>query len=347
MAVTNPSDLFIPEVCLDYSRQAFTQSLQLYNGLMGPAGRGAPIEIVDEPMFDVQGQYIQRPVFKRIGSGLVARRDVTSNSTVTPVNLTGDNDIGVKINRRIGPVDVTKDAARLSKATPEEISAEIGKQAGEELALNVQTSVINALVGIVGGVTASANTYTAWSATSRTNLSPSVLNATLNLMGDYRETFRKGAKILTRSECVLDLANDGIGRSYTNVGDRALQGVLGVNTLGMGEPVVVDAAPLTVPDAGFDKYYTLLLGAGAMQIYFPLPLTIYPLFQILDQEQVLDRWRADFDFALSTNGAKWDVSNGGANPTDASLATTTNWDATFTRHQEVKILQAIHNYSGN
>lgn len=348
-AVSNPSDFFIPEVCLEYASQAFTQSLGLMEGMVGPAGSGSPIEIMNEPVIGIadQGQYYQRPVFARIGSTLVARRDITSNSDTTPVNLTGVNEIAVKVNRRVGPLDMTVDSMRLTKATPAQVSAEIGQQVGQEMAINIQSTIIATAVGIIGGVTAGANTYTPWSATVRTNLSPAVLSAGLALMGDYREAFKRQAKILTRSEAVTDFRADLTGRGYQGVGDKALMGELGHGTYGMGAPIEVDSSSLTVADAGFDKYLTLLLGAGFMQIWFPLPLTVYEVFQTTLPEQVLRRWRADFDFVLGAHGAQWDTGNGGANPTNAALATTTNWDSNFTRHQEVKGLSIVHNVSSN
>lgn len=345
MAVTNPSDLFIPELCADYASQRFTQSLEAWQGLVGN-GESFPIQIMNSPQFNVEAQYIQRPKFARVGTTLVARRDITSNSNTTPVNMTGVNDIGVKLHRRIGPLNYTMDALRLSRATPENFTAEVGKQIGEELALNMQHTIISALVGIVAGVTATANTNSVWSATVRTNLSPSVLAQTLALMDDVQEGFRRSARILTRAESLLDLRNDGIGRSYQGVGDRALQGDLNTNTLGMGMPLVVNDSNLTAADAGFDKYHTLLVGPGALFVWFTLPLTMYAVFENTLPEQVEYRIRGDADFALATDGMKYHVATG-ANPTDAALATSTNWDATFSRHNEVRILDIISNYSGN
>ncbi len=118
------------------------------------------------------------------------------------------------------------------------------------------------------------------------------------------------------------------------------------NTLGM-DFAMTDDSTLTVADAGFDKYITLLVGPGALQLWFTLPMTIYPMFQTTLPEQVLNRWRADSDFAVGTHGATYDSANGGANPTDAALATSTNWDSTVSSHKEVKIIKIVHNYSGN
>jgi hypothetical protein len=345
MAVTIPTDLFIPEVATEYSRQAFVQSLEAY-GLMGSAGSGAPIEMMNDPVFNVEGQYIQRPVFKRMGSSLVTRRDLTSTSAVTPLELLGDNEIGVKVHRKIGPVDITVDAARLSRATPEEISAELGKQFGEELALNAQETFLNALNGIADGMTSTAHTSTVWAAAIRTNLSPDVINGGLNKMGDKREAFRRGARMILRSESVQDLFVDSMGRSYDAVGGQSLNNGTLANSLGI-PPVTVDSAALTVTDAGFDKYITLLVGPGALQVWWTLPMTIYPMFQVIDTEQVINRWRADADFAIGTHGAKYDTANGGVNPTDGTLATGSNWDPVYSNHREVPIVKIVHNYSGN
>lgn len=346
MSVTNPSDLFIPEVCAEYASQRFVQSLDAWLKLMGGAGSPVEIEEMDgRGAFRVEGQYVQRPVFKRIGSTLVTRRDITSNSTVTPLNVTGANEKGVKIHRKVGPVDVSVDAAFLSRATPEQISAEIGVQAGQELALNLQNSMIASIVGALDGVASTGNTYNVWAAASRTNLSPAVINGGLNLMGDQRELFRSSASMLMRSEVYADLLNDAVGRSYPNVGDRALKGDGTTNTFNMN-PILVDNANLTTADAGFDKYHTILMGAGACQVQI-WGLRIYPMFQILDQEQVVNRWRADADFAIGFHGKTWDVTNGGANPDDAALLLSTNWDDVFTNRKEVRMVKLTSNYSGN
>jgi hypothetical protein len=118
--------------------------------------------------------------------------------------------------------------------------------------------------------------------------------------------------------------------------------------MGMGDPVTVDDALLTTADAGFDKLTTLLIGAGAIQVWFNLPMTVYPMFQVLDQEQVLNRWRADFDFSIGAHGVAYDYVVGGANPSDSALATTTNWEAgspIYSNRKEVRILSAVHNGS--
>lgn len=346
MPVTNIDDLFVPEVCAEYANKAFVQSLGLY-GLMGPEGSGAPIELMGDPVIEVEGQYKQRPVLDRVGTTLVARADITSNSSVTPVKMTGSNEQMVKIHRRIGPVDFSYNVPIVTKADGEMLSRALGEQAGQELALNYQDSILSMLNGIADAMTATAHTYTVWAAATRTNLAPSVLNGGLALMGDRREFFKRTAKIVTRSECAVDLQNDGISRAYPNVGDRALAGARNTNTLGMGDPVEIDSSKLTVADAGFDKYITLLIGAACAQLQFVQPMKIYPLLNILDQEQALYRWRADSAALLGAHGMSYNSGAGGANPTDTNLASSANWTVVYSQAREVQLCKLIHNMSSN
>lgn len=346
MSITNVSDLFVPEVCAEYANKAFVQSLGLYS-LMGPEGSGAPIELMSDPVVAVEGQYKQRPVLDQMGSALVTRQDITSNSGVTPQKMTGSNEQMVKLFRKIGPVDFTYNVPIVTRADGEQLSRALGEQAGQQLALNYQESILAALNGMVDAMTATAHTNTVWAAATRTNLSPSVLSSGLALMGDRREFFKKTARIVTRSECAVDLQNDGIGRSYPNVGDRALQGARNTNTLGMGDPVEIDSSRLTVADAGFDKYITLLLGSGCLQIDFCQPMKIYPLLNILDNEQAQYRWRADSAALLGGHGLSYNSGAGGANPTDTNLASSANWSVVYSQAREVQIIKNIHNMSSN
>jgi len=349
MAVSMPSDVFIPQLVLGYARQAFTDSIEPLSKLAGPSPN-APIRLTNQDAF-MAGQYVQGPTFKRIGS-LVSRRDITSNSAATPLKLEATNNIGVKLHKKIGPVEFTYDAQRLAGLGADAIrglfSQEVGRQAGEAMAYAVQGDVIAALSGIADGMAATAHTLTVWAASgTRVNLSPSLLNRGLSLLGDARDRFRRFAGVIARSESVEDLFGTALGAGFPGVADVAQgQGSLQTNTLGM-PLAVVDDPTLTVADAGWDKYITMLVGPGALDVGFTLPMTIYEPFVDTSRETVTVRWRADFDFVLRASGATWDTANGGANPNTATLATGSNWDPTSSSNKEVPVVKLVHNYSNN
>jgi len=342
-----PTDFFLPQLALQYTRQAFNDSIQLMQRLVG-SGPNSPVQLLNDPTMEVS-QYLQQPRFARMGLGLISVRDITSNAASTVQKLTAVNDQGVKLHRKVGPVEWTYDAARLAGLGNDDntraalISAEYGRQVGEYMALHIQRSVISALMGMVGGMTATAHTVSPYSASARTNLSPAVLNSGLNLMADARDLI---TSLVMRSESLQDLYNDAIGRSYPNVGDQALAGNTDTNCLGKIKAMVDDPA-LTAVGAPFSKYFTLGLGAQCMQVYATLPFTTYIPYVATDRETVTVRLRGDFDIELAPRGLQWNSGSGGANPSDANLATGGNWTPTYTSHKEVKIIQIVHNYSGN
>jgi hypothetical protein len=347
MAVTLPSDFFLPQLALQYMRQGFYESLQPMQRLVSQTDMKAPICLVNDPTMEVS-QYVQGPTFARMGTGSVSLRDITSNSAPPPIKITAVNDIGVKCHRKAGPFEWTLDAARLAGLGNDDmtraaaVTQEIATQVGEYLGLNVQRSLIAALRGMVEGMTAAAHTSTVWANNSRTNISPGLLNAGLNLMGDARDSITHW---LFRSETLQDLYSDAIGRSYSNVGDRALMGNQDTNTLGRVRAITDDPNLIATP-GGFNKYFTIGMGAQQVYLYFTQPLTMYAPYVATDRETVTIRLRWDFDFEIRGRGLAWNTGAGGANPTDAALVTSSNWTPTYTTHKEVRLVELVHNYSG-
>jgi len=90
MAISNASDFKI------YQEQFFggmTETLQQATDVMNEASRGA-IAMTTQRM---KGDYQYESFFKQVS--LVTRQDITSNSAVTPVKLTQDENIRVKLHR--------------------------------------------------------------------------------------------------------------------------------------------------------------------------------------------------------------------------------------------------------
>lgn len=339
MSTSLVSDFFVPEVALEYARQAFVTSMDFFNQAFA-SGEGAVVSVVDPEALTEGGQFIQTPILKRISS-LVSRRDLTSVAGITGLKLEGTQGRAALVNKKVGHVEYTPDAEWLSKLQPGQISQEVGQQAGEESASAIQSSVLNAISGAIDAVAASAHTHSVWAAAVRTNLSPSLLQAGRMLLGDFLS--RIGLWVL-RSESFSDLFLDAIGRSYDAVGGMALRGDPATNTL--GKPfAMLDNAILTTADAGFDKYHTLGLGAGVAKVRIVRPLTFYPEVQYINTEQVTRHIRADFDYMVEIPNFAFDAST--PNPTDANLADSTKWTPVYGSHKEFAAVKITHNYSGN
>jgi len=95
----------------------------------------------------------------------------------------------------------------------------------------------------------------------------------------------------------------------------------------MGKPVIVtDSDALKTSASGqSDVYHTLGLTVGAGEVLEnsvgDTYMGVVPLLKNL-----VGVFQSEYTFSVGVKGAKWDVTNGGANPTDAALATGSNWD---------------------
>jgi hypothetical protein len=117
------------------------------------------------------------------------------------------------------------------------------------------------------------------------------------------------------------------------------------HTLGLDFAIADDAA-LTLADAGFDKYYTLLLGPNCMELDI-IAMEFTPLWMNPKAENVEFVLRGDVDFEIRIPGFQWDVVSAGTNPDLTAASLSTNWDPTYTDHREVLAAMGVHNYSDN
>jgi hypothetical protein len=97
----------------------------------------------------------------------------------------------------------------------------------------------------------------------------------------------------------------------------------------LGKPVIVTDAPALTQTGTPNKLKVLSLAAGAGTVMNNNDV-ITNVQQTNGKERIEATFQADYTFGLSLKGYTWDEANGGKSPTDAELATGTNWDQTAT-----------------
>jgi hypothetical protein len=107
-----------------------------------------------------------------------------------------------------------------------------------------------------------------------------------------------------------------------------------------GLPVIItDDASLLKTATTPDTYVTLGLVSGGVRVQANSEPDELFFGQISGLESIVYRYQYEFAYNVGVKGFEWDVSNGGANPTDANLATSTNWDKVASDN---KSLAGIH-----
>ena len=93
----------------------------------------------------------------------------------------------------------------------------------------------------------------------------------------------------------------------------------------LGKAIVVTDAPGLYVAGAPNKSHVLGLVAGAATVFDAGDL-ITNIETSNGQTRIETTMQADYSFGLALKGYTWDEANGGKSPTDAEIATATNWD---------------------
>jgi len=263
-----------------------------------------------------EGNYQKEAFFDRI-SGLVARRDSASTSAVADLSMTSDEFVGVKLDRRVGPVLQTRDAWRKIGKDIGEMSFVIGQQSALAILQEILNRGLAAVEAKLDSVAALEHDRTA--GTMRTE---DVVDG-LYKFGDQNSRIRAW---VMHSKVAADLLKDQIADAvYRGPNTQILEGT----AVTMGRPVVItDSASLisyTDISSGSPVYSTIGLADAGVVAKFSQPEDAV-LDLVTGYQNLSYRYQAEYSYTLSLKGCTWDVANGGANPADAAVATATNWD---------------------
>lgn len=345
MSQTLPADLYDPVLALEYVSYKFYENLSVM-GLAGPGGDRPILLNGSRAVASLGGTVLHAPVFKQIDS-LVTKRDLTSANDVTPLKVSTRDDRGVRISAKIGPVSFTKSAAWLSGLRGGELERFFATEAMNRMNLYIRNYILGAAVAAITNMASSLHTKNVWAAASRTNLSTGLLAQIRALLADKAGEIGagSGAAWVFRSESFYsDLIQFQLGQGVQGIADRASRGE-NPHTLGLDFAIADDAA-LTTADAGFDKYISLLMGKGCMELDI-IALEFTPLWMNPKAENVEFVMRGDVDFELRIPGFQWDTTSAGTNPDLTAASLSTNWDGTYSDHREIPLAMGVHNFSGN
>lgn len=265
----------------------------------------------------LKGHYDKDSFFKAI-SGLTSRRDISSVAAATDLKLEQGETIGVKINRKIGPVANTLDAFRKIASDPSEMSFILGQQTGAAVAVDYANSAIRAIKAALANIAALKYDHSGTG-----TLTHNALVSGMAKMGDAGERI---SCWIMHSKVWYDLVGQAITDKIFEVGSLA---VYKGTTPTLGRPVVViDSAALVTSTSAATTYHTLGLTPGAVKVTESEDRQIVSEI-VTGLENLVLRIQGEYAFSLGLKGFAWDTTNGGVNPTDSAVGTGSNWDQVF------------------
>ncbi len=264
------------------------------------------------------GAFVQRS-FNKIVGNLVTRRDLTSTSAATPLKVTQDEKVSVKVHRKIGPVDWAQHAPAMIGSTLDEQLFLLGQQAAEDAMADFVNTCISAGSAAIAGV--SALVHDAGSA----SITHSLLVKAKAKFGDRAGKIRAW---VMDSEIYFNLVEQALADKQETVAAGVI--IYGGLPATLGLSCIVTDAP-SLNESG-DRI-VLGLVESAIEVTESSDQNMI-LDDITGQENLIKRLQAEHAFDVGVRGFKWDMTNGGENPDSSTIATSSNWDKVVTSHKD-------------
>jgi len=265
------------------------------------------------------GDFLQESFFAAIHTAQRRVDRYAAQSSAAATDLTQLRNSSVKVGGGFGPIRYEPSQLTwLNKPTTEGI--EVASRNFAEAMLRDQ---LNTAIAALRAAIVNQGAATTVDITAGTNavITYNTLNDSHALFGD-----RSGdlvAQVMTGS-----MYHKLIGQNLTNARQLFLaQGVTVVDIL--NKAVIVTDAPSLVAagSPGTDTVLSLATGAATV---FDGGDVISNIETNNGQQRIETTMQVDYSFGLGLKGYSWDETNGGKSPTDAELATGTNWDKTAT-----------------
>lgn len=296
---------YIVEVTIETLGQMVAKFNQASNGALVLTTQG----------FD--GDFMQRSFFSSLHSARSRVDRYATNADVASTPLAQLQQNGVKVAGRFGPI--VFEPAQLSWMNLNEAQAieAISTTLAESIVQDQLNTSIAALVAATSNVADA--TYNGLALSPDLGVSQTTLNRSHALFGDRSPSLV--AQIMTGA-----VAHKLIGQNLTNTPQLYQAGNVTVLDI-LGKAVIVTDAPAlyeTISGAP-DKEKVLSLVEGASTVFDGGDINSN-IEKSNGKERIETTMQADYAFGVALKGYAWDTANGGKSPTDAELATGSNWD---------------------
>lgn len=279
------------------------------------------------------GDFLQESFFASVHS---ARRRVdryAAQDTVAATDLTQLRNDGVKVAGGFGPIRYEPSQMTWLQE-PTQRGIEVASRNFAEAILQDQlNSAIAALVAAISNQAGATNDITAGT------------NAVLT----YTALNNAHAKFGDRSNDIIADVMSGamyhklINQNLTNATQLFQAGGVTVVDI-LGKAMIVTDAPALSESGSPGKDKILGLVSGAAMVYDGGDV-ISNIQTVNGQTRIETTMQVDYSFGLRLKGYTWDQANGGKSPTDAELATGSNWDKTATDIKQTAGVIAIGDMS--
>lgn len=273
------------------------------------AASGGAIILSSEGM---TGDFMRESFFSTLQSARrrVDRNTVNADQAATPLaELVGSK---VKVAGGFGPI-VYEPSQMTWLQRPTQQGVQAAAQAFAELL--VQDQLNTAIACAVAAIENQASLTNDVSASA--GLTYGALNESLALFGDM-------SGMLTANVMTGQVAHRFVGQNLSNAERLYTAGSVRVIDI-LGQVSIITDAPALYEAGSPNKQKVLTLVPSAVTVGGATDV-LTNVETTNGKNRIETTFQADYSFTVGLKGYSWDEANGGASPTDADLATGSNWD---------------------
>lgn len=263
-----------------------------------------------------EGDFLQESFYAAIHS---ARRRVdryAANGTATATDLSQLKHSSVKVAGGFGPIRFEPGQMTwLNKPTAEGIEV-ASRNFAEALLQDQLNSAIAASVAAISNQAGATNDISA------------TAGLTYSALNDAHAKFGDSSSLIVANVMTGQVYHKLIGQNLANAQQLFQYGAVTVVDI-LGKTVVVTDAPALYATGTPNLQKVLGLVSGAATVTDAGDV-ITNIDTTNGKERIETTMQVDYTFGLGLKGYTWDEVNGGKSPTDAELATGTNWDKVAT-----------------
>ena len=266
-----------------------------------------------------QGDFTKESFWANLSTAQRRVDRYASNASVSAVALAQAELVGVKVAGGFGPVILEPGQLTWLQEDPQAAIAAIATYFAAAMIQDQLNTGISSAVAAIDNVAALVNDVTT------AKISQSAINGSHAKFGDMSQSLV--ADIMTGSTyhklVDLGLAN---GEQLFQAGNVTIVNILGKAVVITDSPALTDAVPTP------DQDLVLSLVSGGLIVESNND-TLTNIETTNGNQRIETTFQADYSFNVKLKGYAWDVTNGGSSPTDAELATGSNWDqVTLNKH---------------
>jgi len=259
-----------------------------------------------------KGDFSKESFFNQIAS---ARRRVDRYAAIAvqaPTALTQGEHVGVKVAGGFGPVLFEPSQMTWLNEDPASAIRAISEGFSDALLQDQLNTAIASAVAAVSGQAALVNDVSA------------TAGLTLNALNNSHAKFGDQSQLLVADVMTGAAWHKLIDKALTNSSQLFASGNVMVVDI-LGKRYVISDIPALYEAGSPNKSKVLSVTASGIIVDNTSDI-IANMDTSNGNTRIQTTWQADYSFGLKLKGYSWDVTNGGKSPTDAELATASNWD---------------------